>query len=123
MGFEKVFIIGFGEIGKTIAHTLKINNFSGSIFATNRRKIDDYSFINGTFDISDTNINYNNSIIFVCTPPNVIKEILNQIFSLTKENNNYIITDVCSVKKDLLDCQNSNFISIHPMDGGKSSDI
>lgn len=123
MGFEKVFIIGFGEIGKTIANTLKINNFLGSIFATSRRKIYDCSFIDKTFDISDTNINYSNSIVFVCTPPNVVKETLNQIFSLTKEDNNCIISDVCSVKNDLLDCKNVNFISIHPMDGGHSSDI
>ena len=34
IGFEKIFIIGFGQMGKSIANTLKQNHFKGKIFAS-----------------------------------------------------------------------------------------
>lgn len=121
MGFERVFIIGFGQMGKSIANTLKQNHFKGKIFASSRNKVENYSFIDGVFDIKDIAKNdYDNSIIFVCTPPNTTNAMLEQIFAITKKYHNCIITDICSIKQQISKHKNNKFISIHQMDGGNS---
>ena len=121
MGFERVFIVGFGQMGKSIANTLRINNFQGQILASSRSKIENCDYIDNTFNIENKNNNYENSIIFICTPPNVINSKLEQVFEMTKKEKNIVITDICSIKQQILKYKNKNFISIHPMDGGSSN--
>jgi prephenate dehydrogenase len=121
MGFEKVFIIGFGQIGKSIANTLKVNCFDGRVFVSSRTKVDGKSFIDGWFDLQTLNKNdFNNSVIFVCTPPDVVAKVLKEVFKKIKNVSNCVVSDVCSVKKGILRFKNKNFVSIHPMDGGSS---
>ena len=120
MGFEKVFIIGFGQIGRSIANTLRVNHFSGKIFASSRSKIERCDYFDEEFNYNETTINYDNSIIFICTPPSIINEIVAKIAEITKKNKNFVITDVCSVKKNVAKIKCNNFISIHPMDSGNS---
>ena len=98
MGFERVFIIGFGQMGRSIANTLRVNHFSGKIFASSRSKIENCDYFDEEFDYN--NANYNNSIVFICTPPNIINEMVGKIVEITKKNKNCIIADVCSVKKN-----------------------
>ena len=121
MGFERVFIVGFGQMGKSIANTLRINNFQGQIIASSRNKIENCNYLDDTFNIENKDNNYENSIIFICTPPNVINDKLEQIFKITKKNKNVVITDICSIKQQILKYKNKHFISIHPMDGGSSN--
>ena len=123
MGFERVFIIGFGQMGKSIANTLQDNNFQGQILASSKTKIANCTYIDGNFEVENTNNNYENSIIFICTPPDVVVEIIEKMLEKTS-NTNCIISDVCSVKEHIFSNKNlqksKNFISIHPMDGGNS---
>lgn len=125
MGFERVFIIGFGQMGRSIANTLRVNNFSGKIFASSRHKIEQYDYIDGNFNIEDCYDNYQNSIIFICVPPDLTAEIIEKMIEKTK-NTNCIISDICSVKNNIFSnkkiIKNSNFVSIHPMDGGNSTE-
>ena len=125
MGFERVFIIGFGQMGRSIANTLRVNNFSGKIFASSRHKIEQCDYIDGNFNIEDCYNNYQNSIIFICVPPDLTAEIIEKMIEKTK-NTNCIISDVCSVKNNIFlnkkIIKNSNFTSIHPMDGGNSTE-
>ena len=118
IGFEKVFIIGFGQMGRSIANTLRVNHFSGKIFASSRSKIENCDYFDEEFDYN--NANYNNSIVFICTPPSIINEMVSKIVEITKKNKNCIIADVCSVKKNVVKINCKNFISIHPMDSGNS---
>ena len=121
MGFERVFVIGFGQMGKNIPNTLKKNGFDGKILVSSRTKTENCDFIDGWFDLQKIDKNdFNNSAIFVCTPPNIIADVLKDVFKKTKNIGNCVITDVCSVKKDISKFKNKNFISIHPMDGGNS---
>ena len=125
MGFERVFIIGFGQMGKSIANTLRVNNFSGKIFASSRHKVEQCDYIDGNFNIEDCYNNYQNSIIFICVPPDRTAEIIEKMIEKTK-NTNCIISDICSVKNNIFSnkkiIKNSNFVSIHPMDGGNSTE-
>ena len=125
MCFERVFIIGFGQMGKSIANTLRVNHFSGKIFASSRHKIEQCDYIDGTFDIEDINNNYKNSIIFICVSLNAMLKMIEKMIEKTK-NTHCIISDVCSVKNNIFIsnkvAKNGNFISIHPMDGGNSTD-
>ena len=124
MGFERVFIIGFGQMGRSIANTLRVNYFSGKIFASSRHKIEQCDYIDGNFNIENRN-NYQNSIIFICVPPDLTAEIIEKMIEKTK-NTNCIISDICSVKNNIFSnkkiIKNSNFTSIHPMDGGNSTE-
>ena len=124
MGFERVFIIGFGQMGKSIANTLRDGNFTGKIYAYSRSKIVDCDYIDDAFDIENPDINYNNSVVFICTPPDIVLEMIEKMLEKTS-NTNCIISDVCSVKQHIFSNKNlqnnKNFISIHPMDGGNST--
>ena len=124
MGFERVFIIGFGQMGRSIANTLRDGNFTGKFYASSRSKIVDCDYIDDAFDIENPNINYNNSVVFICTPPDIVLEMIEKMLEKTS-NTNCIISDVCSVKEHIFSNKNiknnTNFISIHPMDGGNST--
>lgn len=124
MGFERVFIIGLGQMGKSIANTLRDSNFTGKIYASSRSKIVNCDYIDDAFDIENHNINYNNSVVFVCTPPDIVLEMIEKMLDKTS-NTNCIISDVCSVKRHIFANKNiknnTNFVSIHPMDGGNST--
>ena len=124
MGFERVFIIGFGQMGKSIANTLRDNNFTGKIYAYSRSKIVNCDYIDGSFSLENPDINYNNSVVFICTPPDIVAEMIKKMLEKTS-NTNCIISDVCSVKLHIFSQDNiknsKNFISIHPMNGGNST--
>ena len=124
MGFERVFIIGFGQMGKSIANTLRESNFDGKIYASSRSKIVDCNYIDNTFSLESPDVDYNNSAVFICIPPDIVVEMIDKMLKKTS-NTNCIISDVCSVKQHIfsnINLQNSkNFISIHPMDGGNST--
>ena len=51
MGCERVFIISFGQMGKSIANTLRDGNFTGKIYASSRSKIVNCDYIDDAFDI------------------------------------------------------------------------
>ena len=96
MGFERVFIIGFGQMGRSIANTLRTNNFRGKILVSSRSQIENYKFIDATFALQKTKSNdFDDSIILICTPPNVVVKTLRQVFKKTKNSKNCIISDVC----------------------------
>ena len=63
-------------------------------------------------------------MVFVCTPPDIVAEMIEKMLEKTS-NTNCIISDVCSVKQNIFSNKNlqnnKNFISIHPMDGGNST--
>ena len=120
MGFESTFIVGFGQMGKSIANTLRVNNFSGKIMVSSRSKVENCDFIDGNFDCNDTKNDYNNSVIFICTPPRTVPEIVAKMLEMTKNCKNCIVSDICSIKQEVAKIQGKNFISIHQMDGGNS---
>ena len=123
MGFRSVFIVGFGQMGKSIANTLRINNFNGKIMASSRTKIENCDFIDGEFDCNDVRNDYNNSIFFLCIPPNDTPKIACKILEITKNFEDCIVSYVCSVKNRVADVNGKNFISIHPMDSGNSNEL
>ena len=126
MGFERVFIIGFGQMGKSIANTLRTNDFQGKILVSSGHKIDNCEYIDGNFNIENYNNDYENSIIFICVPPDFTNKVIEKMMEKIK-NTNCIISDICSVKNNIFSnnkiIKNSNFISIHPMDGGNSDTV
>ena len=111
MGFRSVSIVGFGQMGKSIANTLRINNFNGKIMASSRTKIENCDFIDGEFDYNDVRNDYNNSIFFLCIPPNDTPKIACKILEITKNFEDCIVSDVCSVKNRVADINGKNFIS------------
>ena len=123
MGFRSVSIVGFGQMGKSIANTLRINNFNGKIMASSRTKIENCDFIDGEFDYNDVRNDYNNSIFFLCIPPNDTPKIACKILEITKNFEDCIVSYVCSVKNRVADVNGKNFISIHPMDSGNSNEL
>ena len=120
MDFESVFIVGFGQIGKSIANTLRVNNFGGKIMVSSRSKVEKCDFIDGNFDCNDVKNDYNNSVIFICTPPRTVPEIVAKMLEMTKSYENCVVSDVCSIKQEAAKIHGKNFISIHQMDGGNS---
>ena len=120
MGFESAFIVGFGQMGKSVANTLRINNFGGKIMVSSRSKVENCDFIDGNFDCNDAKNDYNNSVIFVCTPPRTVPEIVVKMLEMTKKYENCVVSDICSIKQEVAKIHGKNFISIHQMDGGNS---
>ena len=120
MGFESAFIVGFGQMGKSIANTLRINNFGGKIMVSSRSKVENCDFIDGNFDCNDAKNDYNNSVIFICTPPRTVPEIVAKMLKMTKNCKNCVVSDICSIKQEAAKIHGKNFISIHQMDGGNS---
>ena len=129
---QQVYIIGFGRIGKSIAYTLRSNNFNGYVFACsskiNDERIQNDKNINGECNFFSNFENYeklNNSIIFICVPPSKTIDTLQNLTDRFKNNDNdIIISDACSVKNEIFSensiVNDKHFISIHPMDGGNS---
>ena len=120
MGFESAFIVGFGQMGKSIANTLRVNNFGGKIMVSSRSKVENCDFIDGNFDCNDAENDYNNSVIFICTPPRTVPEIVAKMLDMTKNCENCVVSDICSIKREVAKIHGKNFISIHQMDGGSS---
>ena len=120
MGFESAFIVGFGQMGKGIANTLRVNNFGSKIMVSSRSKVENCDFIDGNFDCNDATNDYNNSVIFICTPPRTVPEIVAKMLDMTKNCKNCVVSDICSIKQEVAKIQGKNFISIHQMDGGNS---
>ena len=123
MGFESAFIVGFGQMGKSIANTLRVNNFGGKIMISSRSKVENCDFIDGNFDCNDATNDYNNSVIFICTPPRAVPEIVAKMLEMTKNCENCVVSDICSIKREVAKIQGKNFISIHQMDGGNSDTV
>ena len=128
MGFSKVYILGLGQMGMSIANTLKINDYDGKIVAFVRHQHDEkYDFIDDVLLTENLYeykpADFQNSIILICTPPHICGEYIKKMLAKTK-NTNCIVSDVCSIKKDISLIpevkESKNFISIHQMDGGNS---
>lgn len=107
-------------MGKSIANTLRVNNFGGKIMVSSRSKVENCDFIDGNFDCNDATNDYNNSVIFICTPPRTVPETVAKMLETTKNCKNCVVSDVCSIKQEVAKIQGKNFISIHQMDGGNS---
>ena len=107
-------------MGKSIANTLRVNNFGGKIMISSRSKVENCDFIDGNFDCNDAKNDYNNSVIFICTPPRAVPEIVAKMLEMTKNCENCVVSDICSIKREVAKIQGKNFISIHQMDGGNS---
>ena len=52
-------------MGKSIANTLRVNNFGGKIMVSSRSKVENCDLIDGNFDCNDATNDYNNSVIFI----------------------------------------------------------
>ena len=107
-------------MGKGIANTLRVNNFGSKIMVSSRSKVENCDFIDGNFDCNDATNDYNNSVIFICTPPRTVPEIVAKMLDMTKNCKNCVVSDICSIKQEVAKIQGKNFISIHQMDGGNS---
>lgn len=107
-------------MGKSIANTLRVNNFGGKIMVSSRSHVENCDFIDGNFDCNDAKNDYNNSAIFICTPPRTVLEIVTKMLDMTKNYENCVVSDVCSIKHEVAKIHGKNFISIHQMDGGNS---
>ena len=110
-------------MGKSIANTLRVNNFGGKIMISSRSKVENCDFIDGNFDCNDAKNDYNNSVIFICTPPRTVPEIVAKMLDMTKNCENCVVSDICSIKREVAKIQGKNFISIHQMDGGNSDTV
>ncbi len=113
----KIGIAGLGLIGSSLLRVLhkkgyKILSYSASSF----NKAKEYSL-----DASDNlEILKDADVVFVCSTIEKTPEILEKLNPLLKKET--IVTDVCSVKKDLLNKKyNFDFILSHPMAGNENS--
>ncbi len=108
----KIGIIGLGLIGGSIYKSLEHNS--------------EYEITGISRTVKGSNIsdNYENlcgcELIFVCTPMNVVLNILEKLNGILPKN--AIVTDVCSLKEFVSKkTYNYNFIPSHPMAGTENS--
>ena len=130
ISYDSALVIGLGLIGSSIARALKEKQISKKISALDKNAdvISTAKNLNLVDTIEDDLNKYNQQfdIIFICTPLNSYKNILNQL-------NNYItkktlVTDVGSTKvsviedfKQTIDNKKISFVPAHPIAGLEKS--
>ena len=127
---NKITIIGVGLIGGSLALALKERNLAKVVFGYGRyqSRLEEAQKSN-VIDAFSTNIKEaidEANIIVIATPVGTFKDILHQIEPLISSN--FIITDVCSTKSDIVNIVNdvlkdnsSCFIPAHPIAGKERS--
>ena len=124
--FDKVFIIGLGLIGSSIAHSIKKNQVANEIIGF--AKSEKTRKIAKNKKIVDTIVNKigpklsEADLIIICTPLSTYKKIFKLIKPFIK--NSAIITDVGSAKsQSILEVESNEieFIPAHPIAGTEQS--
>jgi len=127
--FEKVCIIGCGLIGSSIARAIKKHKLSKKVVSSNRsesinKKVVELKIVDEAS--SDTKkICKDSDLIIISTPLSSYKEVILKIKNSLK--NNSILTDVGSVKEDIINLieknipENVSWISSHPIAGTEES--
>ena len=128
--FNKVSIIGCGLIGSSLARAIKKNNLAKQVVSSNRsaeinKKVIELKIVDDSS--SDTKKMVENSdLIIIASPLSSYKEIILKIKDNLKSNNT-ILTDVGSVKENILSLveknipENISWIPSHPIAGTEES--
>jgi cyclohexadieny/prephenate dehydrogenase len=128
--FNKVCIIGCGLIGSSLARAIKKKNLAKQVVSSNRsaevnKKVIALKIVDDAS--SDTKKMVENSdLIIIAAPLSSYEEIILKIKN-TLKNNNAILTDVGSVKENILSLveknipENVSWIPSHPIAGTEES--
>ena len=124
--FDKVYIIGLGLIGSSIAHSIKKNDVANEVIgyaktAKTRKIVKNKKIVDIVVNKIDSKL-LEADLIIICTPLSTYKKIFILIKPFIK--NGAIITDVGSVKsRSLLEFKDKDieFIPAHPIAGTEQS--
>ena len=128
--FKKVCIIGCGLIGSSLARAIKKNNLAKQVVSSNRskdvnKKVIELKIVDNAS--SDTKKMVENSdLIIIATPLSSYEDVILKIKDILK-NNKIILTDVGSVKRNILSLveknipENVSWIPSHPIAGTEES--
>ncbi len=124
---KSIAVIGLGLIGGSILKGLKNKGYE-LLGVARRQETINYALAEKIIDKGSTNIDLikEADIIFVCVPINKTIETIELVCSQTKPE--AIITDVASLKKDIIDFINTKtspvrFIGGHPMAGTENKGL
>jgi prephenate dehydrogenase len=123
---KHIAIIGMGLIGGSLALDLKRSNPEVKIFGVEKnqetiRKAETLKLADIFCSVDEAV--QNSELIVIATPPDVAMEMLKTVMPMVT---NQIVTDVCSVKKPLIELANTlphreQFVAAHPMAGTEYS--
>ncbi len=127
--FNKVTFIGFGLINSSLAHVFKSKSLAKETCAYSRRKetrnkIKNLNIVDNVYDDIKMSVK-NSDLIILGVPVGAMKKIVTIIAPLLERGT--IITDVGSVKKELVDSislilpKHIHFIPGHPIAGTENS--
>ena len=127
--FNKVTFIGFGLINSSLAHVFKSKSLAKETCAYSRRKetrnkIKNLNIVDNVYDDIKTSVK-NSDLIILGVPVGAMKKIVTIIAPSLERGT--IITDVGSVKKELVDSislvlpKHIHFIPGHPIAGTENS--
>ena len=127
--FNKVTFIGFGLINSSLAHVFKSKSLAKETCAYSRRKetrnkIKNLNIVDNVYDDIKRSVK-NSDLIILGVPVGAMKKIVTIIAPLLERET--IITDVGSVKKELVDSislilpKHIHFIPGHPIAGTENS--
>lgn len=127
--FNKVTFIGFGLINSSLAHVFKSKSLAKETCAYSRRKetrnkIKNLNIVDNVYDDIKMSVK-NSDLIILGVPVGAMKKIVTIIAPLLERET--IITDVGSVKKELVDSislilpKHIHFIPGHPIAGTENS--
>ena len=103
--FNKVCIIGCGLIGSSLARAIKKNNLAKQVVSSNRsvevnKKVIELKIVDSASS-NTKKMAENSDLIIIAAPLSSYEEIILKIKD-TLKNNNTILTDVGSVKENIL---------------------
>ena len=127
--FNKVTFIGFGLINSSLAHVFKSKSLAKETCAYSRRKetrnkIKNLNIVDNVYDDIKSSVK-KSDLIILGVPVGAMKKIVTIIAPLLERGT--IITDVGSVKKELVDSislilpKHIHFIPGHPIAGTENS--
>ena len=128
--FKKICIIGCGLIGSSLARAIKKNNLAKQVVSSNRskdvnKKVIELKIVDDSS--SDTKkMAEDSDLIIIATPLSSYEDVILKIKGILK-NNKIILTDVGSVKRNILSLveknipENVSWIPSHPIAGTEES--
>ena len=129
--FRNILIIGFGMIGSSIARSIPKSSKQANIYAFDKSKDFSKRLKNSKLNVSSIKSIENIKklsidLIIICTPVLQSETILKKIDNL--HNQNFIVTDVGSTKKNIEDIYFKNnfkfrFVPSHPIAGIEKSGL
>ncbi|MCD5322986.1 MULTISPECIES: prephenate dehydrogenase [Pontibacillus] len=131
MEHTTIFVVGLGLIGGSIALNLQNNKHSTVIGFDGNAKTLDYAMQNQIIDQQVTSFEEGVSladIVFLATPTSITRSYIQQLEQM-KLKKELIVTDVCSVKKPVMETAESLtnqkvvFVGGHPMAGSHKNGI